>query len=421
MAGIIYIHGKREDVLIGQCEHCDIRISDASSYEKDVLAYIVPDSEGVSWRLIRGDESVRILVNGEPLHLVYYLNVGDRLVFGNDSSIYRFAGGRRQDGYDTVQRLRKMTAASVVAAIFLMVVYIVHLLTTTQDDIRRNEMRRYESSVFKISVVEVMYQAVKETENGIVTDTIATIPFNTTVLSGTGFLCADGKFVTARHCIEPWITIDDPVHSYTSSGSREHTLAKWAADAETYNIRHQKDSTKKYRRLVTICEVSRNGSKLGRIASDTGYFCTRNDLVRNLRGVRNPLYWRELGHIRSRSSLGDIVYFQTGHKGRINIAGQSFVDSLDIDTPAVHIGYPVAHSECGFERSRLEIKRQKERCLEFKDTDVAEGYSGGPVMVRHNGKLYAAGVLSRIFGTNQRRCVCVPASEILNAERRWEE
>jgi hypothetical protein len=424
MAGNSYIYGRKEDLVIGQSDCCDVRISDVSSYDSDILAYIVADDGGTSWRLIRSDESVRILVNGESLHLVHYLNIGDRLVFGEDKTVYRFAGAeplkRAEDG---ISGLKKMTMLSVAAAVLLAAVLSVglHLRIDPDDEIRRSEVRRYESSLFKIAVKEVIYQQVSLTDQGLVCDTIGRIALDMSVPSGTCFLCTDGKLVTARHCIEPWIVADEPASLYDSYDSDDNLLTVWAADAETYNVLHGKDPEKTYKRLVSVCEVSRDGVVLGTVSSDTCFFNIRNDVVRNLRGVRNPLYWRELGHIRSRSSLGDIAYFQTMHKGSISLAEESYVDSLEAGTPAAHLGYPLGRSESSFERSLLTLRRQKDRCLEFKDTDVAKGYSGGPVMVRHNRKLYAVGVLSRVFDQNQRSCVCVPSSEILNAGRRWEE
>lgn len=415
---MMFIYGRREDILVGQGDNCGIRISDSSSYDEEVLAYIVPDSEVKSWRLIRGDEAVCILVNGEPLRLVHYLNAGDRIIFGNDKTVYRFAGAQPEDTGTAISALRRFVAVSVAAVIVLMSLFAgLFLRPDPEDDIRRSELRRYESSLYKISVKEVIYQSVTFEEQGVAYDTIGKISLDTSIPAGTCFLCTDGKLVTARHCIEPWIVREYPDLCY----DKADTLVIWAAEAETYNIRHRKDECPSYRRLISVCEIFRNGYLQGHISSDTCFFSMRNDIVRNLRGVNEPLYWRELGHIRSRSSLGDIAYFNTGYKGEIQIADEAYIDSLLVDIPAAHIGYPAGHSEAGFERSRLSIRRQKDRCLEFKDTDVGKGYSGGPVMVRHNGRLCAVGVLSRVFDVNQRRCVCVPVSEIAKAERRWEE
>jgi len=414
----MYIYGRKEDILIVQSDNCDIRISDSSSYDEVVLAYVVSDSEGRFWRLIRCDEAVRILVNGEPLHLVHYLNVGDRLIFGEDKTIYRFAGAQPKDTAMDISSLRRFIAVSV-ASVVVLIVFLTGLFLKPdpEDDIRRSEVRRYESSLYKISVKEVIYQSVTFEEQDVVYDTIGKISLDTSIPSGTGFLCTDGKLVTARHCLEPWIVRDYPDICY----DKIDTLMIWAAEAETYNIRYRKDRLPICRRLISVCEITQNGYVKGRISSDTCFFNIRNDVIRNLRGVNDPLYWRELGHIRSRSSLGDIAYFNTGTKGEIQMVEEAYIDSLMADVPAAHLGYPSGHTDVGFERSRLSIRRQKDRCLEFKDTDVGKGYSGGPVMVRHNGRLCVVGVLSRIFDANQRRCVCVPVSEIAKAERRWEE
>jgi len=412
MAGIRYIYCRKEDLPVGQRDFCDVIIDDAAEYDDDVLAYFVSNQDGESWRLVRGADDVRILVNGEPLHLVHYLTPGDRLIFGSDKTVYRFAGAVREE---TEKKNVRIVSAAIFAFLLLAVTVVASIFRTDpEDDIHWNEIRRYRSSVFKVTVREVLYQSVSVTDQGVETDTLGICRLGTSLPSGTGFLCTDGRFVTARHCLEPWIVNEFPDSLYRNGDD----LTVWAADAETFNVIHGSDSS--YRRLVSICEVSGDAGVLGLFSSDTCFMNTEYDLVRNMRGTADPLYWRELGHIRSRSSLGDVAFFRTGYKGRLDLADAEYIDSLHVDVPVVHVGYPVSHGGFGFERSRLFIQRQKNRCLEFNDTDVEKGYSGGPALVRRNGRLCVVGVLSRILSVDKRRCFCVPVNEIDNAEKRWE-
>lgn len=413
MSRIKYIYCRKEDLLVGQRDYCDIVIEDTTEYDNDVLAYFVCNDDGVSWRLIRGDDDVRILVNGEPLHLVHYLKIGDRLSFGADTTTYRFGGVEQERGPQYNVRMVVATICSFAMLVIIVAASI--LMPSSEDDIHWNEIRKYKSSVFKVTVREVMYQCVSVTGHGVAIDTIGVLRMGNHLPSGTGFLCRDGRFITARHCLEPWIVNEFPDSLYRDGD----VLTVWAADMETFNIMHGSDSL--FHRLVSICEVSREGTILDTFSSDTCFMNTTNDLVRNMRGTSDPLYWRELGHIRSRSSLGDVAFFHTRYKGAINLADAAFTDSLNVDIPVVHAGYPVSHDGFGFERSRLFIQRQKNRCLEFNDTDVEKGYSGGPALVRRNGKLCAVGVLSRILSDDKRRCFCVPVSEIDKAEDRWEK
>ncbi len=403
MPRIIYIYGRNEDVLLGQEDHCD------------ALAYVVRNADGNSWRLVRGDDSALIYVNGELLHLVHYLTSGDRITFDDGETVYRFAGPERDSDADRKSRVRSavFSAAALAAVLLFMVVY--QIFRIDEDDIRRSEIRRYEASVFKMTVKEVIYQSVRLTDEKIIVDTLGIAVLDTDFPSGSAFLCSDGKFVTARHCLEPWIAAEHPEAGYEDNDR----LISWAAEAETFNLTKGNDTL--FRRLVSVCEVSRNVAVAGHVTSDSFLYSVKNDRIRNMRGVNDPLYWRDLGHIRNKSSLGDIAYMQTSFKGSILLADHAEVDSLKMDLPALHLGYPAGHPKLGIERSRLFIDPQPDRCLEFNDTDVGKGYSGGPVMMRFNKRLYAVGVLSRILSKDERKCFCVPVSEIHNAEVRWDE
>lgn len=416
MSKMQYIYGTSEDISIGMESWCDIHIDGNPETCHEEAAYIVRNSDNKSWHIIRDADSFEIKVNGEPMHLVHYLAGGDKLEFEGDNRIFRFAESKDQAAKLAKADRKLLSLVSGAAAIIVIITAVLAALVICpgpEDDIRRSEVSKYENSVLKISVREVFYQEVNIRTGK--TDTLDVLKLSNETPSGSGFVTAQGQFITARHCVEPWITYENPETRYDEGD----ILTRWAADAETFNIMVGRDSVS--RRLVSICELSRNGELLHTISSDTCLFHTENDLVRNLRGISDPLYWRELGHIRSRSSLGDIVSLTTGLKGRINLADVDMIAALQADHPAVHVGYLNGHETPNIERSRLFICLQRGRCLEFKDTDVDKGMSGGPVLIRHKGKLYAAGVLSRILGQNKRVCFCVPVNESENTVKRWQE
>ncbi|MBR5299232.1 MAG: FHA domain-containing protein [Bacteroidales bacterium] len=416
MSRMQYIYGSSDEISIGRESWCDILIDGNVDSGNDGTAYIVRNGEENSWRIIRDADSFGIKVNGEPVHLVRYLKNGDRLEFEGKPGMFRFAESKDEtDKLLKANRKLMRMASGAVAAIFLVGVILTALVLNPRsgDDIRRSELRKYENSILKISVKEVIYQEI-DIRKG-VSDTLDILKMTDETPSGSGFITEDGRFISARHCVEPWIIVQDPETRYSSGD----ILTRWAADAETFNITVGRDSV--CRRLITICDLSRNGEHMHTFSSDTCGFHTENDLIRNLRGMNDPLYWRELGHIRSRSSLGDIISFKTSLKGRIKTADADLIATMEEDCPAVHAGYLNGHNVPNTERSRLFIRPQKDRCLEFKDTDVDKGMSGGPVMVRHQGKMYAVGVLSRILEQNKRVCFCVPITESYNTAKRWQE
>lgn len=416
MSKMQYIYGTSEDISIGRGSWCDIQIEGAPDACHEEAAYIVRNSDDKSWRIIRDADSFGIKVNGEPIHIVHYLAGGDKLEFEGDNRVFRFTESKEDAEKLTMADRKLVSIISAAAAIIILITAVLTALVIypdPEDDIRRSEVRKYENSVLKISVREVIYQEI-DIKTG-KTDTLNILKLSNETPSGSGFVTTEGQFITARHCVEPWITYENPETRYDEGD----ILTRWAADAETFNIMEGRDSVS--RRLISICELSRNGELLHTISSDTCLFYTENDLVRNLRGMDDPLYWRELGHIRSRSSLGDIVSLTTELKGRIDLADVDMIAALQADHPAVHVGYLNGHESPNIERSRLFICLQKGRCLEFKDTDVDKGMSGGPVLIRHKGKLYAAGVLSRILGQTKRVCFCVPVNESDNTVKRWQE
>lgn len=90
--------------------------------------------------------------------------------------------------------------------------------------------------------------------------------------------------------------------------------------------------------------------------------------IRNLRGVNDELYWRELGHAKWESALGDIASVSTGMKGSIHIAGREILESLSQNTPAAHWGYESASEDANFMTSRIKYAPTRKggritRCL----------------------------------------------------------
>ena len=385
----------------------------------EVVAYIVPNSDKISWRLVKVSEDVDILVNGNNVHLVYYLEDKDKIKVADNSQCYIFKKKENHNN-EIVGYLKKLkfSLATIFVLVFLVISYIIidKNIIDPEEDIKKSEVIKYAESVFKIIVEDVYYQEIHKTKEGINIRIIDSIEFKDEIPAGTAFLCEDGKIVTARHCIEPWIVSDNPLSEYS-----KNKCVQWASDAESFNINNIKDKNDSiYRTLKTIFKIQ-NSDITYKLSSDSCYYYLDNDKIINMASSTSPLYWRSLGNYKDRSSLGDIVYIQSAFKGEIILADSSLTDSLNIDHPAVHLGYLADKQQFDFERSRLSEKFDDNTCTRFKDTDVNKGFSGGPVLVRYKGELYAVGVLSRKEDTENRVCYCVPITIINKMERRWKE
>lgn len=405
MARFRYIYGEYEDVLLG----------------KHQTACIACNADGKTWRLIRLEEDAVIKVNGEDLHLVHYLSSGDRIDLGGEEETLRFAV--RKDGSgDEVRQLRKrirhigIFSAAAVAIIFVTIFSILN----REDRITREDVRICEESVCKISAVRAMYQQVTVTKDGIIAETLEEKSLDSQAGSGTGFFCEDGRFVTARHCVEPWITESDPLAAYT-----DDSMVRWAIESETFNASEQ-SSDSLFRRVITYCEIYSNGEIIHTFSTDTCRFSTENDLVRNLRGRLDPLYWRELGNISRPGSLGDIVMIQTSRKGKIYIADNEMMMNLKAERQIAHLGYEKTQSRMNFESSKLKydpIKSGDEitRCLEHVSIEMVQGFSGSPALIKEKGKFYAIGVISKTKDSSTSSFFSVPVTELDKTSMRWKD
>lgn len=397
----------------------DFIIEDNTTNE--IVAYVVPNADKISWRLVKVNEDIPVYVNGVQVHLVHYLNFGDKIKVVDDNQQYIFEKKKENSDNEIKNSLSKLKL-SIVAIFTFMTVIVVCLLIkinviNEEDDIMKSEVMKYESSVFKVVIKDVYYQEVHKNEKGLFVKTLDSMAFNEEIPSGSAFLCEDGKFVTARHCIEPWITSTNPDSAYA-----QDKCVKWAADALTFNImNHKKNNDSIYRRIETKF-IANNSDTSYVFSSDSCYYYMDNDILVNLKMPQStPLYWSYLGEYDKKSSLGDIVFFKTNIKGNIKIADDLLIDSLKIDHPVVHLGYLAKEHKFDFERSRLSEAYSNDRCMKHKNTDVDKGFSGGPALVRHKGELCAIGVLSRRKEVGGRICYCVPITMIQKSKQIWIE
>ena len=107
-----YIYANNEDFVI------------EDSNTNDVIAYIVPNADKNSWRLVKANENVSVYVNEMQVHIVHYLEFGDKIrVVGNDQ-IYLFKKNEKSDD-EIIKSLSvlKCTIAAVLALIVVSTTY----------------------------------------------------------------------------------------------------------------------------------------------------------------------------------------------------------------------------------------------------------------------------------------------------------
>lgn len=409
-------------LVIGQCADSGVRLPSDERYEDENFAVIVknPQNEG-GWRLIRLCDAVEITVNGERMCRVHYLQENDRIAFEGQECELVFSTGEESlvSGKKVEAALRKMNRrlfAAVFGAVALLALTFVLWQRFTDCSVEAGDVP--ENSILKIRLESVELQHVDLVAGKEVVSVVEKI---SVAEAGTGFLTSSGKFVTARHCIEPWL--DESPEDSTSA------LVRMALAAENYDM-----DNGSYRRLVSKGSVFSTANDGGRtetmkfrFSSDTCLYFTRNDCIENLGTVRNPKYWRSLGHEGKISSIGDVVCLNVPFVGELEIADIEMVKALEKNRETGTNGIPsqgLVHSFC---EGRLIDAPVSEggcviRCLEVMGDEVDKGLSGGPVMIKEKGRLYVVGVVSRRNSMNSEKFYAVPVTVIENLEaRQWKE
>ena len=423
-----FIHRKGEVVknddtplTVGQKEGCELILPKSESFEDVNYFTIVKNENDSDWRLVRQNDAVQIFINGERLYYIHYLEDKDSISIDGQQCELVF-NIRKDTGYEG-KKIEIVLASinrrifTVVAACAVLVLGILGLWNLFEN---KNVVVEdiSEESIFKIRLEKVILQQVTQTDGQVSVENLYMLDMNE---AGTGFLTENGMFVTARHCIAPWI---DENPNDTSS-----LLVKLALEAE-----NSLGLGKSYKRLISkgsVYSVATDGSreehKKFSFSSDTCLFVTENDFIENIGTVRNPIYWRSLGHTGKISSIGDIVCFKVPFTGNLKIADSKKMGSLKKNRRVGIDGIPggsIVHAFYEGELSDAPVTYNGRivRCIELVGDEVEKGLSGGPVMIKEFGRLYVVGVVSNRSISNSEKIFAAPITEVENLKfRQWEE
>ncbi|MBR5068140.1 MAG: serine protease [Bacteroidales bacterium] len=427
MVGDSVLNGNKP-LDIGQGVFCDVQIPESDLYEPHLFATIVPikndsdnktkSSEG--WYVVKRTDCHRLSVNGIDIDIAQVLKNGDVISFfdtgiNNISSLAELKFEVFDDGEFEAKRgivfkkhndQRTYYLTTAVMALLAIGIAAYALLVLQRKDLHHEDLSKVNSAIYHITTDSV-YLIQNIFEDGlykqIVTDSIEL----GMAAEGTAFLTSDSLFVTARHCIEPWIA--DEEWDGVSTGAKMLPEVRLATIAETGN---RMAGYEKYT-LRSHCIISKGFERYSYYSTD---FCMNKsrDMVIRLVSAKEILYWRSIIPIATRRDmeLGDFAYLKAQNLDndpdesyKIPMAKWeeivAFSKSYNHDIAV--IGYPlndnnsnVATAVYGnlMELEYNETTTKALGCLQLS-APINPGNSGGPVIAKINDDIKVIGIVSK--------------------------
>ena len=413
---------------IGETADCGIRF-ESGEYEPERYASIIENEDGKSWRLIQRSQYIKTKIAGSgDFGYVHQLQDGDVITFeGQDMELEfhtHYDGSYGKEGFviehmvvEQPQSKMPLVLGSIATMLILGLLGIV-LYTYGTKDIKYEDIKDFEKSVYLIRVDSVQWIAVSK---GDTTQIEPTAIMEGCAPVGTAFLTKDGKLITARHCIEYWISEDIEDMPKT----RElNDVKKWAVLSETFNYLKEEDvdSVQMLRVFFSIHTPGDNGRQVFSFKSTDP--CVHINRSRDGRlefgDYDNIYYWRSIqpSPYDLERELGDIVCIDVDTTGTIELADTTMIAELTQSSSIGILGLPgnlanrtVKHALGHIMENRNDSTVTPNPDIQF-DANIIHGFSGGPVFIKANNRLVVAGVVSKIDTENGIYKKAVPVTEI---------
>lgn len=425
---------------IGQGAACDVLLPDSEMFEPQLYASILADESNTEWFLVKRTDCHKVLINGTEVPVAQRLNNGDRLSF-SDGNIHAelkfetFNDGEYDASSGFVYKKHKSNnyyfLTTVIGVLLAFGIAAYALWGSRSADIRRTDWKQYGQYVYHVTVdsVYLLCDSLIDGEKRYVkTDSIELAE----VSAGTAFLTLHGDdtlFVTARHCIEPWI--NDEEWDGVSSKEKMSPELRLATKAETEN---RLAGYEKYI-LRAHCVISKGLERYDYYSTDF-YMNKSRDMVMRLGTEKEVIYWRTIIPIAHRRDmeLGDFAYIKASNltkedgESLISLAEwddiKTFTKSSNHDIAV--IGYPLNDNDA----DEISVVYGNYTGLEFNDSlttptgcmqlsvPINRGNSGGPILALIENKIKVIGIVSKADGrANQGMFWAVPISEVADMHK----
>lgn len=408
----------KSTVVIGQTQGCDVPLPNNSQYEDVVFAKISPNKECDGWHIVKVSTFYPIAVNGNELNRIHYLKDGDNIEIQGQH--LRFDIREGEQSAPAITHIHKAGKAvwGIIGTICVILAFVGYQLYDNQRERITDTMKaEIMASIFstRVDSLQLIYR-----DSVVDTYAYASSPV------GTAFMTTDSLFVTARHCIQPWLNMVLP-HEYATIPKMTEWPIEKALFAETEN---QLSGEDEWRIVSFITLTDEDGNSMILSSNDFKMNLDADDIV-ELGSYDDPRYWRSISHRYSRRDmmLGDIAVAKSDKTGNIAVANKSELQRL-LNHRGVKLTF-VGHPESNVNGNLLDFKSDELRLpleemaespghifLLAHDGGLTPGFSGGPVIVRNGRGFKAVGIVSVVDERNGNRSYSVPTSEIELIEKK---
>lgn len=428
--------GSDRPVLIGQLPDCDVQLPDSDIYEPQAFAVILPREDESGWLVVRRTDHFGITIDGKPLHTAAPLSDGAVMAFDDGTHATKLGFKVFKDGLlDESGRVvnSRASASRRVATwltILLLLAALLFLPRLAGDgrQLKKVDLGQYEASLFRIAVDSVF----------LTKDTLIGGQRQELVLAageladphvGTCFLTKDGYFVTARHCLEPWL--DDEAWDGCALNSKTPLEIRFAAQAETQN---RAEGASRYH-VKSRCIISNEQENYELYSNEFGMNKSRDQVLR-LGSDRNPIYWRTITPLAARRDmeLGDFAYVKApaGVVGTLEVATMAdllcFKNQGNKDIAV--LGFPISDHGVATHMSIVygncqqfdfdSVGDTRRGCL-MMTAPINRGNSGGPVLACVGKKVTVIGIVSKADAqASQETFWAVPVTEVEQSREKEE-
>lgn len=402
-------------INIGETVDCDVRY-ETDYQQPEYYASIIRNEDGKSWRIVKRSQHIDISITGKgSIGYVYTLCDGDIIQFGDTLTALRFHT-HFDDRYDEEGRQR-MWQWVVIGLLGLAAAIAVttSFIGNRQEGIIAADVEPLEESVFFVKVDSVRRLL---TANGKEEILQPTKILNGETPTGTAFLTTKGELITARHCVEYWISTNLDLTTKVSN-LNNNDIVRWAIETETFNQTHECDSSIQLQVFFSIFDFMGNWKYSFSSTDKQVHINKDKDGLFLLADFSQEYYWRSVRpYFNNRQmELGDLLWVEgLQEQGKIQLAGHEQMRHIKKGTKLMVCGYPmtgISDKRMTFTEGtiRRNVSEQSENL--FFESNINHGFSGGPVLMKDGSDVIAIGVVSRVDSISSGLYkLAVPVSEV---------